>query len=196
MDQIPNIISVVRLFLIVPVAYGILYEHWVFVLVIFGIAGLTDSIDGYVARRFHWTSRFGEIIDPMADKVTFGGTCVLLTLQGFWPGWLLGIVLAREAVILGGAAVYRLWFKHLDVEPTMWSKINTTILVSVIVLVVVAQIDFEYQELAISVVEQFGYWAVALFSIFSGIYYVRLWGQRALIDYKSKKNSSDTSVLP
>lgn len=191
-DQIPNIISVLRLFLIVPIAYGILYAHWVFVLIILIIGGLTDLIDGYVARRFEWTSRFGEIVDPIADKVTFGGTCVLLTLEGFWPVWLLSIVLAREGVILGGAAAYKLLFKHLDIEPTVLSKVNTIVLVSVIVLVVVTQIDFAYQNLAVTLVDWEGFGLVALLSIASGIDYVRLWGQRAYEENK-RKDSADPS---
>ena len=193
-DQIPNIISVLRLFLIVPITYGILYGHWVFVLILLVIGGLTDLIDGYVARRFQWTSRFGEIVDPIADKVTFGGTCVLLTLAGFWPIWLFKIVLAREIVILGGAATYKLLFKHLDIEPTLLSKVNTIVLVTVIVLVVITQINFVYQELALSIVNWVGLGLVAVLSIASGIDYVRLWGQRAYEEQK-KKNSADPSVL-
>ena len=193
-DQIPNIISVLRLFLIVPIAYGILYGHWVFVVIILVIGGLTDLIDGYVARRFQWTSRFGEIVDPIADKVTFGGTCVLLTFEGFWPIWLLSIVLAREGVILGGAAAYKLLFKHLDIEPTSLSKVNTIVLVTVIVLVVITQINFVYQALTVSIVNWVGLGLVAVLSIASGIDYVRLWGQRAYEEQK-KKNSADPSVL-
>lgn len=194
-DQIPNIISVLRLFLIVPVAYGILYGHWAFVLIMLIIGGFTDLLDGYVARRFEWTSRFGEIVDPIADKVTFGGACVLLTLEGYWPVWLLSIVLARELVILGGAAIYKLLYKRLDIEPTLLSKTNTIVLVSVIVLVVIAQINFPYQAIADNALEWAGYWLVALFSIASGIDYVRLWGRRALVEHR-KKNLTDTSVLP
>jgi len=195
-DQIPNIISVLRLFLIVPVAYGILYKHWEFVLILLVIAGLTDLLDGYVARRFGWTSRFGEIVDPIADKVTFGGACVLLTLEGLWPLWLLTIVLAREGVILGGAAAYKLLYKRLDIEPTLLSKTNTIILVSVIVLEVIAQIDFGYQEIAARGLDVWGgYGLVALFSITSGLDYVRLWGHRAFLEHK-KQASTDTDKLP
>ena len=194
-DQIPNIISVLRLFLIVPVAYGILYEHWEFVLIMLVIGGLTDLLDGYVARRFEWTSRFGEIVDPIADKVTFGGACVLLTFEGLWPLWLLTIVLAREGVILGGASAYKLLYKRLDIEPTLLSKTNTIILVSVIVLEVIAQIDFKYQEIAARGLDVWGgYGLVALFSIASGLDYVRLWGRRAFLEHK-KQNSTDTDKL-
>lgn len=194
-DQIPNIISVLRLFLIVPVAYGILYGHWTFVLIMLVIGGLTDLLDGYVARRFEWTSRFGEIVDPIADKVTFGGACVLLTLEGYWPVWVLTIVLAREVVILGGAAAYRLLYKRLDIEPTLLSKTNTIVLVSVIILVVVAQIDFPYQTIAVNALDWAGYWLVALFSIASGLDYVRLWGHRAFLEHK-QKDATETNGLP
>ena len=193
-DQIPNIISVLRLFLIVPVAYGILYAHWEFVLIMLVVAGVTDLLDGYVARRFEWTSRFGEIVDPIADKVTFGGACVLLTLEGHWPVWLLSVVLAREGVILGGAAAYKLLFKHLDIEPTLLSKTNTIVLVSVIVLVVIAQIDFKFQALAVTILTWAGFPLVTLFSIASGADYVRVWGHRAFLEHK--KNSTDSSELP
>lgn len=193
-DQIPNIISVLRLFLIVPVAYGILYEHWEFVLIMLVIGGLTDLLDGYIARRFKWTSRFGEIVDPIADKVTFGGACVLLTYEGLWPLWLLTIVLAREGVILGGASAYKLLYKRLDIEPTLLSKTNTIILVSVIVLEVIAQIDFKYQEVAARGLDVWGgYGLVALFSIASGLDYVRLWGRRAFLEHK--QNSTETDKL-
>lgn len=193
-EQIPNIISVLRLFLIIPIAYGILYGHWAFVLIVLVTGGLTDLLDGYVARRFEWTSRFGEIVDPIADKVTFGGACVLLTIEGLWPVWLLTIVLAREGVILGGAAAYKLLFKRLDVEPTGLSKTNTIILVSVIVLVVIAQIEFTFQAIATNILAWAGYWLVTLFSIASGVDYVRLWGYRAFLEHK--KNSTQFNELP
>ncbi|MYD46080.1 MAG: CDP-alcohol phosphatidyltransferase family protein [Gammaproteobacteria bacterium] len=195
-DQIPNIISVLRLFLIVPVAYGILYEHWEFVLIMLVVGGITDLIDGYLARRFEWTSRFGEIVDPIADKVMFGGACVLLTVEGLWPIWLLTIVLAREGVILGGATAYKLLFKRLDIEPTLLSKTNTIILVSVIVLEVIGQIDFTYQDIVAKSLDVWGgYGLVALFSIASGIDYVRLWGHRAFLEHQ-KLNSADTNESP
>ena len=160
------------------------------------LAGLTDLLDGYVARKFQWTSRFGEIVDPIADKVTFGGACVLLTLEGHWPLWLLTIVLAREGVILGGAAAYKLLYKHLDIEPTLLSKTNTIVLVSVVMLEIIAQIEFGYQEVAARGLEVWGgYGLVALFSITSGLDYVRLWGRRAFLEHK-KHSAPESDELP
>ena len=110
-------------------------------LVVIAVAGLSDFIDGELARRFDWRSRFGEFADPLADKLLVSVVFVVLVLQQHIPIWLVVVVVLRDAVILGGAAAYRLLFRDIEISPTFVSKANTAVQVVVPILVLVTLLD-------------------------------------------------------
>ena len=83
--HLPNMITVLRFVLIVPVMLSLLGENFRWGLAFFAIAGLSDGLDGFLARHFGWTSRFGAIADPLADKILMGVVFIALTVTGHVP---------------------------------------------------------------------------------------------------------------
>lgn len=106
--NVSNVLSLVRLLLVLPAGAAIMYERKVVAVAIFVLAALTDYLDGYFARRLGQISEFGKILDPLADKIFVAGVVILLYLTGIVPLWLLVPILGRDLLILlGGLYVER-----------------------------------------------------------------------------------------
>ena len=177
--HLPNAITFARLILVGPIGYCLVMEYWYVVLILLVVAGVSDLLDGFLARHFSWESRVGQIADPIADKLTFGTVIVLLTWQGIIPFWLTIVVLAREVVILLGAVVYRCLFKELEIAPLTVSKINTALQVLLLVLVVIGLANPEAGRVLQTIIDPYGYWLIAAFAIISGATYVFVWSKKA-----------------
>ena len=125
MHHLPNLICLVRLALIWPILAALHAGQHVAALLLFVSAAVSDGLDGYLAKRFNWTSELGKFLDPLADKLLL--MCVFVA--GAWlaliPWWLTAAVVARDVMIGLGALIYRLWFGPLRGRPTLLSKINT-----------------------------------------------------------------------
>lgn len=105
-SQLPNLISILRIILVVPVILALLKADFVLALVLFAVAGFSDALDGFLAKHYHWQSRLGSILDPLADKLLLVVTFATLTWLGFLPSWLLWLVLGRDVLIVVGALTY------------------------------------------------------------------------------------------
>ena len=179
--HLPNVITLVRFALIFPTAWFIWNENYAEALILMLIAGLSDGLDGALARGYRWTSKFGEMADPLADKVLVGAVFVLLTIQGHIPIWVALIVIGRDLVIVCGALTFRQLFGALEIDPTLVSKINTGLQVTVLVLTLIDLSEMEYLAgLAGMLVNPAGMWLVAGFSLVSGLDYVVTWSRRAI----------------
>ncbi|HUJ53848.1 MAG TPA: CDP-alcohol phosphatidyltransferase family protein [Steroidobacteraceae bacterium] len=125
MHHLPNLICLIRLLLIWPILTAMHAGHHLAALSLFIAAALSDGLDGYLAKRFDWTSALGKVLDPAADKLLL--MCVFV--EGGWlgliPWWLTAAVVARAVMIGLGALIYRLWFGPLHGRPTVLSKVNT-----------------------------------------------------------------------
>jgi cardiolipin synthase (CMP-forming) len=99
-----------RIVLVVPTAWLLVGGRYVQALVLMSIAGASDAVDGWLARRLNAVSRFGAALDPVADKLLVAAMFVIFAVQAHLPLWLAVIVLGRDLVILSGAGVYRLLF--------------------------------------------------------------------------------------
>ncbi|HYC08412.1 MAG TPA: CDP-alcohol phosphatidyltransferase family protein [Steroidobacteraceae bacterium] len=125
MHHLPNLICLIRLSLIWPIVTALHARHHLTALTLFIAAALSDGLDGYLAKRFNWTSTLGKVLDPAADKLLL--MCVFV--EGGWlgliPWWLTAAVVARDVMIGLGALIYRLWFGPLHGRPTLLSKANT-----------------------------------------------------------------------
>jgi hypothetical protein len=86
---------------------------------------VSDGLDGWLAKRFNWTSHLGKILDPLADKLLLVALFLTATWINLVPWWLTAVVVARDVMIGSGALVYRFWFGPLHGRPTILSKINT-----------------------------------------------------------------------
>lgn len=125
MSFLPNLLCIVRILLVYPVAAGILQGRYPFVLAVIALAAFTDGLDGFLAKRFGWGSDLGKVLDPLADKLLLVTVFVCLSIAGFAPWWLTALVLLRDLVILFGSLTYKWLFGPLHGAPTFVSKLNT-----------------------------------------------------------------------
>ena len=178
--HIPNVITVLRLLLVPPVVALILSGERTSALALFLVAGVSDAVDGFLARHFHWRSRLGALLDPLADKLLLLGTFVALAVEGLLPLWLLVAAVLRDVVILGGAGAYRLLIGRVDAEPLIISKINTLLQIMVALL---ALLPWESREAAREGL--LGLQILTLVTIVgSGVAYVLGWSRRAAVRWR------------
>jgi len=174
--QIPNLITLVRILAIVPIAVVLMHRRLDITLILFAIAALSDALDGFLARRFGWQSELGAVLDPIADKALLATVFISLTVVGLVPLWLMAAALARDAIIVTGAAAYRLFIGPLTARPSMVSKLNT-LCQAAFVLVVVARAAFgqppAWTEAALGAL-------VFVTTVVSGIDYVMTYAWRAV----------------
>jgi cardiolipin synthase (CMP-forming) len=123
--HLPNFICLVRLALIWPVATALYGGRYGLALALFMLAAVSDGLDGYLAKRFNWTSDLGKFLDPAADKLLLVTVFIESTWLGLVPWWVTAAAVARDVMIALGALVYRLWLGPLRGRPTLISKINT-----------------------------------------------------------------------
>jgi len=183
--QIPNTITVARVILVAPTAWCLWVGHYPDALILMAIAGASDAVDGWLARRYDWGSRFGAAVDPLADKFLVGTLFVVLTLRGHLPLWVAGIAVGRDLVILSGAGVYRAMFGHLEFQPTLLSKANTFLQIVVLLVILLALCDLPSVSALAAAITPAGIWLVAGTGIASGVDYVFTWGRRAVLESRA-----------
>ena len=125
MRHLPNIICVLRIALVWPIAAALAEREYLLALALFIVAGLSDGIDGFLAKRFNWTSELGKFLDPLADKLLLVTVFVESAWLGLAPWWLTSAVVARDVLIILGAMAFRLLIGPLHGHPTLSSKVNT-----------------------------------------------------------------------
>jgi len=125
MRHLPNLICLVRIALVWPTLDALRAGAYWAALALFIVAALSDGLDGYLAKRFGWTSALGRILDPVADKLLLMSVFIVGAWLDLIPWWLSAAVVARDVMIGLGALTYRLWFGPLHGRPTVLSKINT-----------------------------------------------------------------------
>jgi len=173
--HLPNIICVLRMALVWPIAAALSDREYLVALALFIVAGLSDGVDGYLAKRFNWTSDLGKFLDPLADKILLVTVFVESAWLGLAPWWLTSAVVARDVFIGLGALVFRLWFGPLHPRPIVSSKINTALqLLFIMAVLVNAALSFPPRE-ALDVL------AIIVFAttVFSGLNYLVIFTRRA-----------------
>lgn len=132
--HLPNAICLLRIALTVPTVNAIDRGDYALALAVFSVAAISDGLDGYLAKRFGWTSYVGRVLDPIADKVLLVAAFLACAWQGLVPVWLAAAAIARDVMLVGGAVIYRLWFGPIDDHPSRVSKINTTLQIIVVIV--------------------------------------------------------------
>ena len=172
---IPNVLTCVRILLIAPFARALMVQDYRCALIIFAIASLTDGLDGFLARRFNWRSRFGAVADPLADKALLISAYLMLTYTSVFPLWLFALVLGRDLLIVGGALAYHYYIGRFDMEPSMPGKLNTLVQVCVVLGTIIILAGLPVQPMWLNA----GIWLVAVSAVFSGVHYIVIWSGRA-----------------
>ena len=174
--DIPNVITALRFLLVPPVVILLLQERFTAALIVFGVAGFSDGLDGFLARRFDWRSRLGGIMDPLADKLLVVSSFVTLGWLGLIPAWLVLLVILRDLVIIAGATFYHMRIEQFDAEPSVASKLNTA---AQILLVLTVLYSSGIQTLPAVLMDILLY-GVLVTTLWSGFDYVWTWGRRAM----------------
>ncbi len=171
---LPNVITLARL-ACVPLCVWLLLigafatGFWVIL-----AAGLSDAIDGFLARRLNLVSRLGALLDTIADKALLAGVFLTLGYQDYVETWLVILIVFRDLLIIVGALVLQLVTGILQVKPSRISKLNTAAQIMLAVLVV-AQLAFGWQvDLSLTYFS----WFVAVTTVLSGTVYMMLWGRQ------------------
>ena len=127
MMNLPNLLSLARLAVTPFVAWTFLRGHPAIALALFFFAGLTDGLDGYLARRFQWSTPLGAYLDPVADKVLLVGVFLTLGAAGALPDFLVALVIGRDILIVALCAIGYYALGLTDFAPSLWGKLSTTI---------------------------------------------------------------------
>lgn len=185
MHHIPNIICIIRIILVFPIAYYLHNDEWLYAFVLFFIAGISDGIDGYLARKFSWQSKLGSILDPLADKLLMLVLYVMLAYKDIIPDWLALLVVARDIIIILGAMSYHWITRELNISPLISSKINTAFQITFVIAVMYHRAIAPLSETLIYLLQL----GVIFTTAYSGISYIIRWTQYT-IKYQSKNNQN------
>jgi len=167
---VPNMITTLRIILTPIFVIYIINDELITGLVILIITGLSDGIDGLVARLFNQKSKLGAYLDPLADKIILISAFVALSIRDFLPSWLTVMVISRDILILMGVFILFLNGMKVDIRPAVSSKI-TTCLQFLTVILVLAKDYFSTLEKYYP----FLFYLTALFTIISFLQYMHQW---------------------
>ena len=144
--QLPNALTVLRFIAAPATALLLLYDHFGAALVIFALAGVSDLLDGFLAKRYGITSRFGRYLDPAADKALMFACYLVLTIQQIVPLWLTAIVIGRDAIMVVCIVIARLTDAPITITPLRVGKLTTVAQVTFIgvqLLALALGLDFD-----------------------------------------------------
>jgi cardiolipin synthase len=123
--NLPNLISLARLLSVPLTIWLILQEDWLAAFGLFLLAGISDAIDGWVAKHYDMRTELGRFLDPLADKALLVSIYITLGMKGQIPAWLVILVVSRDVLIVGGALLAFAMASGLKIEPLLVSKANT-----------------------------------------------------------------------
>ncbi|MGA8259156.1 MAG: CDP-alcohol phosphatidyltransferase family protein [Arenicellales bacterium] len=167
-SYIPNLLTLLRIaatpVLIMLLKYGVFPGA----LLLFVLAGISDGLDGYIAKRFQYQTRLGAVLDPLADKILLVSCFVVLTVMGHIPFWLLVVVVFRDIVIVGGYLLLVILEGGVKMSPTRISKLNTVFQICLIAAVLIKlAIGTQFQTVIPVLIG-----LVTITSVWSGVHYV------------------------
>jgi cardiolipin synthase len=164
--NIPNTLTVLRIVLVPVIVILLIQGQFTKALVCFIIAGVTDGLDGMLARVLNQTTVVGAYLDPLADKVLVISMYATLAVIGIIPGWLAVIVISRDFIILGGILVLTLMSVNMEIKPSYVSKINTMLQLATIFVALLLKVggaEKHFREVFVFIC-----WLTAIFTVISG----------------------------
>jgi cardiolipin synthase len=136
--SIPNIITLARILLVPFIVWAIASSQMEIAFAIFIIAGVSDAVDGFLAKRFNMASELGALLDPLADKALLVSIYMALGIWGAVPRWIVILVVSRDIMIVTAVIVSWLFGKPIPMKPLMVSKLNTAAQVALAALILAA----------------------------------------------------------
>ena len=174
--HLPNALTVLRMLLVVPLSWMIREAHFNAAVLVAAGAGLSDALDGWLAKRYGWQSWLGGVLDPIADKLMLMACFVSLGMIDAHPLWLTWLVVGRDVVIVLGAVIYHNFVGRISAQPTLLSKFTTCIQIAY----VLAQLVHLSSWLHLPAALLTGLiWLTAVCTLASGAQYVVIWSGKA-----------------
>lgn len=187
--HLPNLITIARMVAIFPLIWLLVDRQYFGALLVAAAAGLSDAVDGYLAKRFGWQSDLGGMLDPLADKLLLICCFIVLATQGAIPAWLLILVLGRDFLIVAGATCFHFYIRPVTAAPTAISKINTFLQIALVLMVLV---ELTWPQVPKPVIIAL-IWLTCASTILSGIHYVWKWGTMAWRESRPRKMQEQTN---
>ena len=176
--HVPNILTIIRFLLIPIIIIFAIQDNYIATIIVLTLSGLTDILDGFIARRFNFISDFGKLMDPLADKATQITILAVLTIQEIIPFWILIIVLLKEFAMIAGASF--LYGKELVVSSKWYGKLATVLFYLAIVCSLFVQYwngtlagHPEYSLPSLPSFDAYIYYLAVISTIFSLIMYIK-----------------------
>lgn len=186
--HLPNLITALRIALVWPVFWLISRGDFGSALLLAALAGASDAVDGWLAKRFKWQSRLGGLLDPLADKLLLLAAFSALATIAAVPMWLFLLVIGRDLVIVCGAIAYHNLIGPFDAQPTRLSKLTTVVQI-VFVLAELLRLAWLPQWPGQGVLLV----ATALLTMVSGLNYVLVWSRRARREFANRRRLKESS---
>lgn len=165
--NIPNSLTILRI-LLTPLFVILLLRHeYRYALVVFTAAGVSDGLDGFIAKYFNQRTLLGAFLDPIADKLLITSAYVCLAVLSITPSWLTVIVLSRDVIICLGVAIFGIFHVQFEVKPTLISKTTTVFQILTILLTLI-----DPDPSALSGIKYLMLWPTAALTILSGLHYI------------------------
>lgn len=176
LKYIPNVITIARIISVVPVAWCLWFGFYKVALILLILAGLSDGLDGFLARRYQWFTRLGALLDPVADKLFIVTIMLVFGFKGFLPWWIVWLIFGRDVLIMGGAMVFRWVTGALEMKPLLISKVNTALQLLLLAATLMNVGFYALPQMFMDNLEL----VVAISTIMSGAAYVIFWSYYAL----------------
>lgn len=180
LKYIPNILTVTRFLLIPFILHFLVNDEFILAIVFLTLSGITDILDGTIARKFNFITNFGKLIDPLADKITQLSILWMLVIKNIIPLWILVIVLLKEATMVAGASF--LYGKELVVSSKWYGKASTVLFYLAIVLTMIFR-DLQIQ----TSIDLIIYYIALAMTIFSLVMYFREFYMQGYLKKESLK---------
>jgi cardiolipin synthase len=168
--NIPNFLSLLRIILVPVFVIFLIQYSYASALIIFTIAGLTDALDGALARLLNKQTKLGAFLDPLADKILLTTSFISLSIFGLIPGWLTVIVISRDFIILLGIMILSMMSVTYEIKPLFVSKITTGLQIGTVFLTLFLE-SFTYNIVSRDLIFTLS-WLTASFTIISGLFYI------------------------
>lgn len=173
---LPNVLTIFRMILVVPIVYCLMADKFVAAFYLAMAAGVSDLLDGFLARRFGWMTHWGGVLDPLADKFLLVSTTLALAWLGHLPWWLVGLIVLRDVTIVSTGYYYHFRIARLATAvPTEFSKWNT---LCQILLVVGVMFGLAFPRWAGPWTTWLVYLTAAM-TLASGLQYAFIWWRKA-----------------
>lgn len=167
--NIPNVLTLLRILLVPVIVIFLMQGAFLKALIVLAVSGITDALDGFLARILHQQTVLGAYLDPLADKALLASCFVTLSIKGVIPGWLTVIVISRDFIILIGIAILSIMSIPYEIRPSLISKITTALQLFTVIFFLLFRISPAFIDYRWLIAVQ---WITVLFTVLSGLNYM------------------------